>query len=103
MDSGLANRATNDKNNHANHHLLYVGSDPIPRDVFLGIKLLTCFPRGYLVLIGIRGIFELLKQAISPCPKMYRLLWDEYEYQHYIKNPNTAVVLLLRPMSPEMQ
>ena len=42
-----------------------VGSDPIPRDVFLGIKLLGCFPRGYFVLLGIRGIFELLKQVIS--------------------------------------
>ena len=43
-----------------------MGSDPIPRDVFLGIKLLGCFPRGYFVLLGIRGIFELLKQVISP-------------------------------------
>ena len=68
-----------------------------------GIKLLGCFPRGYFILLGFRVLFELLKQAISPCPKMYRLLWDEYEYQHYIKNPNTAVVLLVRPMSPEMQ
>ena len=34
---------------------------------------------------------------MSPCRKMYRLLWDEYEYQHGIKNPN--MVLLLRPIS----
>ena len=34
------------------------GSDPIPRDAFLGIKLLGCFPRGYFVLLGIRGIFQ---------------------------------------------
>ena len=76
------------------------GSDPIPRDVFLGIKLLGCFPRGYFVLLGIRGIFELLKQVISPCPKTYRSLRYEYEYQHCIKNPNT--VLLVRPICPEM-
>ena len=48
-----------------------------------------CFPRGYFVLLGIRGIFELLKQVISPCPKTYRSLRYEYEYQHCIKNPNT--------------
>ena len=40
--------------------LLLRGSDPIPRDVFLGIELLGCFPRGYFVLLGIRRIFELL-------------------------------------------
>ena len=38
--------------------------------------------------------FDLLKQVMSPCPKMYRFLWDEYEYQHGIKNPN--MMLLLR-------
>ena len=54
----------------------------------------------YLVLLGIRGIFELLKQVISPCPKTYRSLRYEYEYQHCIKNPNT--VLLVRPICPEM-
>ena len=58
---------------------VYCGSDPIPRDVFLGIKLLGCFHRGYFVLLGIRGIFELLKQVISPCPKTYRSLRYEYE------------------------
>ena len=52
---------------------------------------------GYFVLIGSRVRFELLKQVISPSPKMYRLLWYEYEYQHGIKNPN--MVLLLRPIS----
>ena len=36
-----------------------------------GIKLLGCFPRGYFVLLGSRVRFELLKQVISPCPKMY--------------------------------
>ena len=59
-------------------------------DVFLG---------GYFVLLGIRGIFELLKQVISPCTKTYRSLRYEYEYQHCIKNPNT--VLLVRPICPE--
>ena len=56
------------------------GSDPIPRDVFLGIKLLGCFPRGYFVLLGIRRILELLKQVISLCPKTYRSLRYEYKY-----------------------
>ena len=60
-------------------------------DVFLG---------GYFVLLGIRGIFELLKQVISRCPKTYRPLRYEYEDQHCIKNPNT--VLLVRPICPEM-
>ena len=76
------------------------GSDPIPGDVFLGIKLLGCFPRGYFVLLGIRGIFELLRQVISPCPKTCRSLRYENEYQHCIKNPNTVVVV--RPICPEM-
>ena len=57
-----------------------LGSDPIPRDVFLGIKLLGCFPRGYFVLLGIRRVFELHKQVISPCPKTYRSLRYEYKY-----------------------
>ena len=45
--------------------------------------------------LGFRVRFELPKQVISPRPKMYRLLWYEYDYQHGIKNPNT--VLLVRP------
>ena len=67
--------------------------------ILSGIKLLGCFPRGYFVLLGFRHRFELLKQVISPCPKMFRLLWYEYEYRHGVKDPNT--VLLLRPSSPE--
>ena len=39
--------------------------------------------------LGFRVRFELPKQVISPRPKMYRLLWYEYDYQHGIKNPNT--------------
>ena len=65
--------------------------------ILYGIELLGCFPRGYFVLLGFRLRFELLKQVISPCPRMYRY---EYEYQHGIKKPNT--VPLLRPISPEM-
>ena len=57
--------------------------------------------RGYFVLLGFVVIFELLNQVISPCPKTYRSLRYEYEYQHCIKNPNT--VLLVRTTSPEMQ
>ena len=58
------------------------------------------FPSGYFVLLGLRVRFELIKQVISLCPKMYRLLYYEYEYQYDIKNPNT--VLLLRLICPEM-
>ena len=68
--------------------------------ILQGIKLLGCYPRGYFVLLGFRLCFELLKQVISPCPKMFLLLWYEDGYQHGINNPNT--VLLLRPSSPEM-
>ena len=39
-----------------------------------------CFPRGYFVFLGYRFLFELLKQVMSPCPKMYRSL--RYEYLH---------------------
>ena len=58
-------------------------------DVFLGDVSF------YLVLEFVLGSSS---RSYPPCPKMYRLLLYEYEYQHGIKNPNT--VLLLRSISP---
>ena len=59
------------------------GSDPIPGDDCVRHQIFG-IPWGYFVLLGFRVRFELLKQVVSPCPKMYRLLWYEYEYQHGI-------------------
>ena len=47
-----------------------LGSDPIPsRDVFLGIKLLGCFPRGYFVLLDIFVISSFSSRSYPPVRK----------------------------------
>ena len=47
-----------------------LGSDLIPsRDVFLGIKLLGCFPRGYFVLLGIFVISSFSSRSYPPVRK----------------------------------
>ena len=46
------------------------GSDPIPRDDFVRHYIIGMFSWGIL-LLGFRVPFELLKQVISLCPKMY--------------------------------
>ena len=50
------------------------GSDPIPADDFVRHYIIGMFPGVYFVLPGFRVRFELLKQVVSLCPKMYRLL-----------------------------
>ena len=61
------------------------GSDPIPGDDFVRHYIIGMFSEGIFRLLGFIVLFELLNQVISHCPKMYRLLWYEYDYQHCIK------------------
>ena len=60
------------------------GSDPIPGDDFVRHYIIGMFSEGIFRLLGFIVLFELLNQVISHCPKMYRLLWYEYDYQHDI-------------------
>ena len=44
----------------------HLGSDPIPRDDLLGVKLLGCFPRGYFVFYLVIEIFSSFSSMSYP-------------------------------------
>ena len=62
-------------------------SDPVPRDVFSGIKLLGCFPKGYFVLLVLEVFSSFSSRSCPPVRK---------RTDHCGMNMSTNIVLKTR-------